>query len=158
MTWDEYYALYNEATRLNGVADSLTFDSYDLTAQAEGEDVNAAQALVAAAAATSDAVRIEGLINTLQSNFTAHITSLTNVLNSTTSLLNGITYRLDNVRDPTKGTLRPAEDVLISLYDLHRDAVLTAGQYDALLLTAAKYDGYGLDCTMYDFAGKTMLM
>ena len=58
---------------------------------------------------------------------------------------------------PETGEYMLIKDVILQLFQYHKDAPINATEYDALALTATDYDGKALTAHNYDFSGKTLL-
>lgn len=65
--------------------------------------------------------------------------------------------RLNKTRNPVTGRRTVIDNVLESLFELHRENALTAQEYSELQIPAAVYDLHQLEGLAYDLYGKNLL-
>lgn len=104
---------------------------------------------------------IETLNNKIGNN-TSSIAILQNELNTnTTNLQNQINEIVIGdiyVFNPLSGRNELIDNVINSLYQLHRDNALTCTEFDALELTATSFDAYEITASEFDLSSETILV
>lgn len=74
-------------------------------------------------------------------------------------LLRQLTQKMDRVRCPATGRLRPFEESVEAVFTLfHREEALQAKEYDGLMLNSGGYDVKKAEAYMYDMNAKKYLM
>lgn len=168
--------LLAEIARLEGEIASIQAQISQANALAAQYRMDAQQAEQRRHAAEEDRVRIEGKISGLADSVAQRlelqremmILKAMSVLAACEMMVNDLRdetnvrfdkldTRLNEMRDATTGLLSSIENIVLNLFELHREDALTVAEYEAIDLTAGAYDEQMICALDYDLMGKLLL-
>lgn len=98
--------------------------------------------------------RLDNEVKWLHNRIGVEVNALNKKLDTEVRAIN---RRISEVRNPFTGKKNSFEELLESLFDLHRPEPLTAAEYDKLDLPAAAYDAYAVTAIDYTLYAKMLL-